>query len=543
MHYFNWLYSQSLPFRAFLLALILFVGCGISEAKDAILHFPTSKSYGWLEVSDKDESFGGDFPNQEIKGDVKIPSLSRVRLHVSDDVDLSFIPKCGAKYLIKDIEWDSEKFDDTQLKFLQGLVNLNQLDLENSKITDEGLKYLASCKRIGFLNLSNTKITDAGLKHLLPLSQLFYLNLSHTSITDDSFETLSRLKSIHQLYLEDTGVSYEVAEKLLAILPIIDGPDMHWIHTFNPVRAGKNPKELELKKIQFPENRKVGTLDILPKDGKRKRVTPDGGWLNARGAIYVSPEQKIIICFRNGDTYSELTDDEFKAWAKNCEAGAQIEKIMWNSDAVPHFTEHHLQILVECFPNLKSLNVYGLNDSSILLLKRLSSLKELSFERSQFSNNIYALFDFKNLEALAFTACKFNHDEPLQGISNLGQLDYLGLAESNIRNSDMVHIATLENLRRLDLSYTEINDEGLRELTSLPKLQSIELNRTKITDAALPMLLYMNQKHSLKWVELEGTSISETALKDTFKETKGKFSYRYKGLTHYLSNGKPSQSP
>jgi Leucine-rich repeat (LRR) protein len=82
---------------------------------------------------------------------------------------------------------------DTGLKHLEGLTQLQTLELESSvHFTDGGLEQLGRLRQLDILNLDDTQVTDAGLEHLKGLTQLRMLGLTGTKVTDEGVKRLKQ---------------------------------------------------------------------------------------------------------------------------------------------------------------------------------------------------------------------------------------------------------------------------------------------------------------------------------------------------------------
>ncbi len=82
------------------------------------------------------------------------------------------------------------------------------LQMANADVTDETLRYLAGLKELRELDLNNTQVTDAGLKELSELPKLRDLRLARTRITDDGFrQYLLGKESLLNLDLTGTSVA------------------------------------------------------------------------------------------------------------------------------------------------------------------------------------------------------------------------------------------------------------------------------------------------------------------------------------------------
>ena len=72
---------------------------------------------------------------------------------------------------------------DAALEQLEGLSQLQTLELNLTQVTDAGLAHLEGSTNLRWLTLAATKVTDAGLIHLTRLSNLQTLDLFDTTVT------------------------------------------------------------------------------------------------------------------------------------------------------------------------------------------------------------------------------------------------------------------------------------------------------------------------------------------------------------------------
>jgi len=96
---------------------------------------------------------------------------------------------------------------DAGLKKLDGLTNINMLNLRGNKITDEGLKHLAGMKNLAILDLGETQVTDAGLNDLAGLTNMNALDLFRDNVTNVGLKQLARMKKLSYLNLAGTKVT------------------------------------------------------------------------------------------------------------------------------------------------------------------------------------------------------------------------------------------------------------------------------------------------------------------------------------------------
>jgi hypothetical protein len=86
-----------------------------------------------------------------------------------------------------------DKVTDAGLAQLEGLPDLDTLNLGGARIDGSGLAHLRASKKLKWLSLECTLVDDAGVKHLAEFSDLTYLNLLSTPVTDASVDVLLKL--------------------------------------------------------------------------------------------------------------------------------------------------------------------------------------------------------------------------------------------------------------------------------------------------------------------------------------------------------------
>jgi hypothetical protein len=178
-------------------------------------------------------------------GEVILPSDQEVRLCVGYEAmsNLSPLSALKADDLQVLVITSSSKFDDAQLKHIEGLTgllglalwetdtsdvafrrldrmsNLRWLDIGDTHITDEGLAFVRGLVRLEELTLLNTRISNGSLHYLESLGHLKRLDLMGTKVNDDGFERLRRLRGLEYLRILDTGISYPTYARLKRALP------------------------------------------------------------------------------------------------------------------------------------------------------------------------------------------------------------------------------------------------------------------------------------------------------------------------------------
>jgi hypothetical protein len=79
-------------------------------------------------------------------------------------------------------------------------------------------------------------------------------------------------------------------------------------------------------------------------------------------------------------------------------------------------------------------------------------------------------------------------DSLMDHIGRLHHLQWLGIYQRNVTDSELASIAGLADLRSLTLGNSRITDAGLASIAGLPNLQRLYIEYSQITDAGLVRL-------------------------------------------------------
>jgi hypothetical protein len=96
---------------------------------------------------------------------------------------------------------------DDDLENLEGLSQLQELDLNGPQVTDAGLEHLKELTKLEYLWLGCAQVTGAGLEHLKGLTNLRLLTLHCPEVTDAGLEHLKGLTNLEELDLRNTQVT------------------------------------------------------------------------------------------------------------------------------------------------------------------------------------------------------------------------------------------------------------------------------------------------------------------------------------------------
>ena len=110
-----------------------------------------------------------------------------------NDPSLARILKRTEGEMVWAIKFSPDKRRDQSYELIDGLPNLEQIQLSGSNITDDELRVVSGTLRLRGIGLDDTEITDKGLKHLEGLPMLETIQAERTKITDEAIRrTLGR---------------------------------------------------------------------------------------------------------------------------------------------------------------------------------------------------------------------------------------------------------------------------------------------------------------------------------------------------------------
>jgi hypothetical protein len=113
---------------------------------------------------------------------------------------------------VRSVNWNGSTSEngfvasDVDLKQIEDLVEVEDLNLAGTAVTDSGLATLCGLRKLKSLIISETAIGDDGLEHLARIESLELLNLDNTHVADAGLAHLRRLAGLHYLHLSGTRV-------------------------------------------------------------------------------------------------------------------------------------------------------------------------------------------------------------------------------------------------------------------------------------------------------------------------------------------------
>jgi hypothetical protein len=102
----------------------------------------------------------------------------------------------------------------------------------------------------------------------------------------------------------------------------------------------------------------------------------------------------------------------------------------------------------------------------------------------------------------------------LPGEEVYGDLVWVNLSRTPVRDAGLVYLRGLRTLYRLNLDATKVTDAGLVHLNGLTQLEELSLDSTQITDAGLEHLRGLTQ---LRTVDLRNTQVTDKGVNELQK--------------------------
>jgi len=347
----------------------------------------------------------------------------------------------------------SQRLTDRGLLQLCGLRSLEVAKLDHChSIVGKGLVAFASSERLHTLSLANCRrLTDEAIINISHLAAIEALSLDGCRcITDSSLIALSSMYELRKLDLTQCDLITDSGLNGLRRLELIEELSLGWCRFL----TDKGIKTVCTQNAGRKENLRVLRL-----------ARTDLGEEGLEGLMHLSALEELdlngcsqIASAALGDVLEKLKN--LKSLDVSYCPG--ILKSSWQGKI------DQLETLELCYS--------GVKDSHLSRFTHLPSLKEL------------------NLDSCGCGDWALGHLADNCVVPNLTSLD---LADTNLTDAGMVHIAKFTKLNKLSLFYCNISNHGLRHLSSLTNLEVLNLDSRDISDEGLAHLVGLPNLRSL----------------------------------------------
>lgn len=120
---------------------------------------------------------------------------------------------------VESIYLANSTLDKRIMNLLPALSEAKFLSFNSSEFADRHVTCLDGLKNLNALQLNGTAITRAGLDHIVTRHRLHQLTLNDTTIDDTSIDVIIRCKSLRQLHIRNTRISVEGIKRIQSELP------------------------------------------------------------------------------------------------------------------------------------------------------------------------------------------------------------------------------------------------------------------------------------------------------------------------------------
>jgi Leucine-rich repeat (LRR) protein len=449
-----------------------------------------------------------------------IPALNLHVTNVSDD---------GLLYLnsldeLKHLRITSDKITDAGLQHLQGVTNLERIDLDlmRTQISDVGLERLRGLTSIRSLSLSKANITDTGLAHLKTLTELERLDLFGTKVSDAGLEHLKGLTNLTSLYLHQTRVTVDGLQKLQQALPLAKiEASVEGLATIpvagRVVRADGTP--IQSGEISFVSSGFGPSFGGEIKNGRFQLGSygydgaPPGFYKVTVTQSYSADPSGVSVRYESAETtplWVQVSRDsreliiELDPPPESAEATGQKQP---DSREIPTSTD----------PQTAAVAVIEKLGGDVTLDDKSSSKPVIAVSldgEPVTDNELIHLENLTNLQSLVLSRTRVTEAGlvHVEGLTNLQVLSLQGtrLSDGGSPGPGLAHLKGLANLRWLDLSGVQLDDAGLEPLNGLTNLQTLDLSGTSVTDAGL---MNLSELRRLRWLNLSyNTQLTDAGL-------------------------------
>ena len=356
----------------------------------------------------------------------------------------------------------SQQLTDRGLLQLRDLRCLEVARLDNCySIVGKGLLAFSNSKQLHTLSLSNCRcLTDEAIINISHLSSITALSLDGCRcITDIALEAISSLHNLRKLELSQCDLITDEGLEHLESLYFIEELSLGWCRLITD-------NGIQIMTSQLNRGEHIESLCLA-----RCRITDVGiGYLDRLSALRSLDLNGCSTIGSNalGETLQKLEN---------------LETL--DVSYCPHIIRSSWQGKIK---SLRSLDLCysGVKNTHLSHLSNLPSLEEINLDSCPVGDWSLAHFADNNV------------------MPNLKSLD---LADTDVTDRGLVHIAKLKKLEHLSLFYCEISNAGLRYISQMESLQVLNLDSRDIGDSGM---FFLRNLKNLKCLDVFSGRITNT---------------------------------
>jgi len=379
----------------------------------------------------------------------------------------------------------SQRLTDRGLMKLTDLSRLEVARLDNCySIVGRGLLAFSISYRLHTLSLANCRrLTDEAIMNISHLNSLEALSLDGCRcLTDRSLAALSGLFRLKKLDLSQCDLITDTGLEELENLEDLEELSLGWCRLISD-------HGIDILTRQHGRSSQLRVLSLA-----RCQITDTGAEHLSR--LHALEELDINGCsnvgsYSLGNAFAKMK----KLTSLDVSYCPGVLRTSWQG----------------CIQSLKRLDLCysAVRDSHLAKLTDLPNLEELNFDSCLVGDwSIAHLADncvVPNLTSLDLADTELT-DLGMVHLAKFKNLKRLSLFYCNISNGGLRHLAKLTSLEVLNLDSREIGDEGLWHLRNLNKLKSLDIFSGRITDSGCS---HISKIKSLESLELCGGGIGD----------------------------------
>ena len=313
------------------------------------------------------------------------------------------------------------------------------------------------------------------------------------------------------------------------------------------IANGQTPEPSELRVLQFPEDRSLGTLYTGPAadtpfselnvfGDQLKKLGPAKGQVELPPDVFVRLDVPLDAC-KDLQPLSELPPDSVHFLYFNIDSpiSGQLQHIsQLTSLRILHLRSCPVKdsdiAEIANLRNLESIQCsaygfadkgFGVTDESLKVFGQLPKLKRLLLRSNPVTDEgLKFLTECEHLETLTLSDSKVSGEglnclAMLQNLKSLSMGAYLDGSPVDFKG--MKTFGGLTHLEHLDLAGSRVSDEELTQISSLTNLKSLTLDNSNVTDAGLAALEGMDQLEKFRFYRKNVEGLGDLAAEELAK--------------------------
>jgi len=394
--------------------------------------------------------------------------------------------------------------------FASTFGNMTLLDLRGSHgLTDAGLGYLSDLRRLEVARFDNChSIVGHGLRVLHSSEQLHTLSLANCRrLTDEAIVNISHLTSLEALSLDGCRCLTDRSLAAISGLLLLKKLDLSQcdLITDDGLQYLEELEEIEELSLGWCRNITSTGIDIVTSQNGRRLS------LRLLCLARCSIDNAGVECFNRLEQLEELNLSGCTEISSSS-LGRAIENLTMLSVLDVSYCPAILRAPWQGrINNVKSLllSYSGVRDNQMMRFSELPALEELNLDSCLVSDWTIAHLAEKNVTPNLVSLNLADTDLSDAGMRHLAKftkLKRLSLFYCNVSNLGLRHLSQLTNLEALNLDSREIGDEGLHHLRHLKNLKALDIFSGRITDTGCS---HISKMKSLELLELCGGMITD----------------------------------